>query len=59
VEDATIESLLNTLKSRVLNGETLNNFKKEVNQLVELVERKDPQMDRLADSVGTALAKIL
>ena len=52
VEDATIESLLNNLKARVLNGETLNNFKKEINQLVELVEKKDPQMDRLADIVG-------
>jgi hypothetical protein len=47
------------LKSRVLNGETLNNFKKEINQLVELVEKKDPQMERLADIVGAQLAKIL
>jgi len=43
----------------VLNGETLNNFKKEINQLVELVEKKDPQMERLADIVGAQLAKIL
>jgi hypothetical protein len=59
VEDATIESLLNNLKSRVLNGDTLNNFKKEINQLVELVEKKDPQLERLADIVGAQLAKIL
>jgi hypothetical protein len=50
---------LNNLKSRVLNGDTLNNFKKEINQLVELVEKKDPQMERLADIVGAQLAKIL
>ena len=31
VEDATIESVLNSIKGRVLNGETLNNFKREVN----------------------------
>jgi hypothetical protein len=43
----------------VLNGDTLNNFKKEINQLVELVEKKDPQMERLADIVGAQLAKIL
>ena len=45
VEDATIEGVLNNIKGRVLNGETLNNFKKDINQLVELVEKKDPQMD--------------
>lgn len=43
----------------MLNGETLNNFKKEINQLVELVEKKDPLMERLADIVGAQLAKIL
>lgn len=42
-----------------MNGDTLNNFKKEINQLVELVEKKDPQMERLADIVGAQLAKIL
>lgn len=52
VEDATIEGVLNNIKGRVLNGETLNNFKKDINQLVELVEKKDPQMDRLPDIVG-------
>ena len=31
LEDATIESVLNNIKGRVLNGETLNNFKKDVN----------------------------
>lgn len=31
VEDATIEGVLNNIKVRVLNGETLNNFKKDIN----------------------------
>jgi hypothetical protein len=31
VDDATIEGVLNNIKNRVLNGETLNNFKKEIN----------------------------
>lgn len=31
VEDATIEGLLNNIKNRVLMGETLNNFKKDIN----------------------------
>lgn len=42
MEEPTIEALLQNLKTRVLEGETLNNFKKEVNQLVELIEKKDP-----------------
>jgi hypothetical protein len=37
----------------------LNNFKKDINQLVELVEKKDPTMERLPDIVGAQLAKIL
>lgn len=40
-------------------GETLNNFKKDINQLVELIEKKDPSMERLPDIVGAQLAKIL
>ena len=52
VDEPSIEEILSTLKQRVLNGETLNNFKKEISLLVELVEKKDPQMDKLADLVG-------
>ena len=52
VDEPSIEEILSTLKQRVLNGETLNNFKKEISLLVELVEKKDPHMDKLADLVG-------
>lgn len=37
----------------------MNHFKKEVNVLVDLVEKKDPKMERLADIVGSKLAAIL
>ena len=47
------------LKQRVLNGETLNHFKKEISLLVDLIEKKDPHMDKLADLVGTKLGGIL
>ena len=40
--EPTIEEVLNQLKQRVLVGESLNNFKREVSQLVELIEKKDP-----------------
>lgn len=59
VDDATIEGVLNNIKNRVLNGETLNNFKKDINQLVDIIEKKDPLMERLPDIVGAQLAKIL
>ena len=59
VEEPTIEALLSSLRTRVLEGETLNNFKREISQLVELIEKKDPQMDKLADAVGVKLAGIL
>ena len=59
VDEPSIEETLSTLKQRVLNGETLNHFKKEVSLLVELVEKKDPQMDKLADLVGSKLGAIL
>lgn len=43
----------------MLVGESLNNFKKEVSQLVELIEKKDAQFDKLADQVGIKLASLL
>lgn len=49
VNEPTIDEVLNQLKERVLIGESLNNFKREVSQLVELIEKKDPQFDKLAD----------
>ena len=42
VDEPSIEKILSDLKQRVLNGETLNHFKKEINLLVELIEKKDP-----------------
>ena len=42
VNEPTIDEVLNQLKERVLIGESLNNFKREVSQLVELIEKKDP-----------------
>lgn len=47
------------IRQRVLNGDTLNNFKKEINQLVDLIEKVDPKLERLVDSVGVKLASIL
>lgn len=37
-----IEQIISTLRERVLINETLNNFKKEISQIAELVERRDP-----------------
>jgi hypothetical protein len=43
----------------VLRNESLHNFKKEINLLVELIEKKDPKMDKLPNIVGQKLASIL
>lgn len=40
-------------------GETLNNFKKEINLIVELIEERDPKLDRLVDTIGKKLANII
>lgn len=40
-------------------GESLNYFKKEISQLVELIEKKDPQFEKLAEQVGIKLASLL
>jgi transglutaminase/protease-like cytokinesis protein 3 len=42
-EGPQIEKLLQNLKNRVLNGETLNNFKKEIAQVALLIEKGDNQ----------------
>ena len=59
VDEPSIEETLASLKQRVLNGETLNHFKKEISTLVDLIEKKDPLMDKLADLVGSKLGGIL
>lgn len=40
-------------------GETQNQFKKEINALVELVIKRDPKMERYTDLIGAKLAGIL
>lgn len=42
-EGLTIENLIQNLKTRVLNGETLNNFKKEIADLSKLIEKCENQ----------------
>jgi hypothetical protein len=59
LEESSIEEILQALKQRVLHNGTLNHFKKEINVLVDIVEKKDPKMERLADIVGSKLASIL
>lgn len=54
-----MDELLTVIRQRVLNGDTLNNFKKEINLLVDLIEKADPKMDRVVDQVGAKLASIL
>jgi hypothetical protein len=44
-----MDELLTVIRQRVLNGDTLNNFKKEINVLVDLIEKADPKMDRVVD----------
>jgi hypothetical protein len=34
---------LSALKQRVLTNETLNQFKKETQQIAEIIDKKDPQ----------------
>ena len=57
--EPTIDEVLTQLKQRVLMGESLNYFKKEISQLVELIEKKDPAFEKLADQVGIKLASLL
>lgn len=42
-EGPTIESMIQNLKTRVLNGETLNSFKKEIADIAKLIEKCDNQ----------------
>ncbi len=37
-----IDLIISSLRDRVLMNETLNNFKKEIQQIADLVERRDP-----------------
>lgn len=42
MNEPSIDEVLTNLRQRVLHGESLNNFKKEISQLVDLIEKKDP-----------------
>jgi len=56
----SIDELLTQLKQRVLQGETLNHFKKEINVLVDQIAKKESKLDgRFTDQVGSKLASIL
>ena len=57
--EPSIDAILGQLKQRVLVGESLNDFKKEVGLLVDLIAKKDPQFDKLADQVGIKLSGVL
>ena len=59
IEASSIDDFLNAIKQRVLMGETLNSFKKEINSIVDLIEEKDPKFERLTDQIGVKLAAIL
>lgn len=59
LEANSIDDVLGLIKQRVLMGETLNSFKKEINCLVEMIEEKDPKFERLTDQIGVKLAAIL
>jgi len=47
--EPSIDEVLNGLKQRVLMGESLNNFKRDISTLVDLIEKKDKEFDKLAD----------
>ena len=55
-----IEQIISTLRERVLINETLNNFKKEISQIAELVERRDPAWNQqFSSTVAQKLAQVL
>lgn len=43
----------------MLLGETLKNFSKDINQLIDIILSKDPKFDRWADIVADKLSVIL
>jgi hypothetical protein len=48
VDDSNIEEILNNLRQRIINGETLNSFKKEIQQIALLVESKESKHKNIA-----------
>ena len=55
-----IEQIISSLRERVLLNETLNNFKKEISQIADLVERRDPQWNQqFSSTVAQKLSQVL
>ena len=59
-EHGEIEQIISSLRERVLMNETLNNFKKEISQIADLVERRDPSWSQqFSSSVAQKLSQVL
>jgi hypothetical protein len=55
-----IDLILAGLRKRVLLNETLNSFKKEVSQIADLVDRRDPQWNSIfSTTTAQKLSQIL
>lgn len=55
-----IDQIISSLRERVLLNETLNNFKKEISQIADLVERRDPQWNQqFSSTVAQKLSQVL
>ena len=55
-----IDIILGQLKQRVLLGETLNNFKKEIQQIADIVDKKDTQWNSsFSANVSQKLSSVL
>ena len=58
-DEPNIDEILNQLKQRVLIGETLQSFGKDINLLIDLILLKDPKFERTVDIVAEKLSSIL
>lgn len=55
-----IDSIIANLKQRVLLNETLNNFKKEINTIADLIDRRDSSFtSTYANNVAQKLTSVL
>ena len=55
-----IDQIILNLRQRVLLNETLNNFKKEINSISDLIERRDPLFTSVfANNVAQKLTNVL
>lgn len=58
-DEVKIQNLLTEIKQRVLNQEKMTALYGHFNQIVDLIEKKEPRNDRLFEAVGVKLAEIL